>query len=331
MKTSRISRSRLSIALLVVVVAPAVGCKSATAWKMPGSSLFSWNREPDASLLASENELPEYPEPSGPAGKYEPNSVASLGAGTPGTATRTQQVAPGVSMPTYGSTAQTVGTPQAGLAAQANGYATGPYGVRPTTSTAVSQASTTTGLPSPYGGSYSSGSTAMTGTPNITLPTNVAASLGSAAPAAQNIGNTIAPPATSPTTNFSQASYPTYPSATAGSVSLPKLPNLAAPNSLGTPNLASPNTAAVNVGGPSGVAMPTATSNAGLPSSVGSAATGLPAPSAYKGATTLGGFSPGTTGRSTGYDFGSGQTNPVTPPQTTLPPNTASGTNPLLR
>lgn len=83
-----------------------------------------------------------------------------------------------------------------------------------------------------------------------------------------------------------------------------------------------PGTAAGSANNLAGLpAIPTATAG-------GSSAAQNPASTAYQGATTLNGYTPGTTGRSTTYDFspgGSGaSTGTATNTGSSLPPNTAT-------
>ncbi len=297
------NRRWIVLGLVALVALP--GCRSG-AWKMPGSSLLSWGRKPDASTLSGEDELPQLP-PS-PAAKYDPGTIASVGAkNTPATGGSTNQG----SGTAYGYSAQTVSTPKTGLAAQANGYQTGPYqmGTASTTGTAPSGTTAAAGLPNPYGGSYTgtAGTSASAQAPNIALPTSVT--------------NTLATGSAASPAGYPGASAPAMGSAGTAS-SIP----VGYPQS--SPASATPT-------------MPSTTTTPDLPSYPSLPAGGVggtPSPSAYQGATTLtptdpsapatasapAGFAPGTTGRSTGYDFGAGSSN-------SLPPNTASGSVPLLR
>lgn len=335
MKSRWTARTLPRVLLLAACASGLTGCKT-TSW-MPGSKLLAWNREPDPTMLASEPAELDYP--TSPAKKYEPISVANMGRPT-GTAASLA--------------ASRAGTPPgSGLAANANGYGS-PYGGTSASAGATGYptgpyqtgASSVAGTKSPYGGTYGS---AVASQPEVALPNSVANNLGTpgsyptstlgALPGANPPSGSTAYPTspglptqastvgysngtglglptsgTQPTSSLPTAGSP-YPTSTAGG--LPSatdlqasLPNLPVSGSAGGPSLgtSSPNTPT-----------PPATST---PS-------GYTAPSAYKGATTLGGFSPGTTGRSTGYDFGSGPSKSGSTPG--LPPNTASGTNPLLR
>lgn len=263
-------RTTLALAL-AATLSIATGCKT-TSWTMPGKSLFSWNKKPDDSMVASNSEMPQYP--SGPAAKYDPATIQSVGAQTQGSGSRTGSP--------YGF-AQTVSTPTTNLAAQANGYTypqTGAYQTA-TTGTATTGAATTgqaasAGLPSPYGSGY----------------TDTTAAAGSTARAS----------AVTPT------SYPALPAGNSGSTGY------------GSTNPIS-----------SYPALP-----AGSAGSTTAPATTAPATTGYQGSTTLpnnaAGYAPGTTSRSTNYNFGtSGGTSSAGSQSFSLPSNTASGANSLYR
>ncbi len=310
------------------------GCKTAS-W-MPGSKLLAWNRDPDPSMLASEPI-----EPQSPANKYEPTSIASMGKPTGTAASLAQSRAGGLAASAngYGSPYASATTPTG-----STGYSTGPY---QTGSTA------TGGGQSPYGGSYSS---APSNQPDVALPSSVASNLGtgSAYPTSTVASNTT-PGVTSSGSNAMGAGLPAYPVASSGSgfptpastagyssnatassgLPTPPLPGgtyptAGSPMTSNLPSAGSLQSSLPNMplaGAAGGPSLSTgATGTATAPTTTAPAG-GFQAPSAYKGATTLGGFSPGSTGRSTGYDFGSGPSGS----SGSLPPNTAGGAGSLLR
>lgn len=349
MKTNRFTKHISSALVLASLTTVSAGCKTA-GWSS-GSKLFSWNREPDPTLLSSGANASEYPE--GPANKYEPTSVAALGSQTGTAASLAASRGTG-----YSSPGQTTSTPQAGLAAQANGYQTGAY---PTGGTQPPATPTSGGMPSPYGGTYtgSTPSGSASAAPKSNVASNTPASpyptASAYASSPYGAGQSSAPSAyaglPSPNTAGSAAGLPAYP--VASSSTAPGLPTQTGASLQSMlPGSTMPDSAmpARPTGYPSSTVSTTTslglpTSPTGLPGAGTGPATdslpsaGLPtsgtamaAPSAYRGSTTLGGFSPGTTGRSTGYDFGGGQASESPAAgTTTLPPNTANTGNPLLR
>ncbi len=316
------------ICFMTAICLFASGCKS-TSWKMPGSSWFASTNEPDPSLLVADTSNPGAAQitgqasgaqqsdltqsgTAGPAAKYEPTTIASVGASAPPAATVT-----GTSP--YGAGAQATAAAQAGLAAQANGYQTGPYNL----GQAGALAATST-VSSADGASLSDKS-ATPAAPDVTLPKSVTSSLANAN---TNLPKYPATPAnaigSSPYTGTTPTTPVSYPQVQSPPVdaATPQLPAnqfaLPAANSGTMPNAA----AGVGVGG-------AANASTGYPNS-GYPTAGYPTTSSSTQAESLDiplpGFSPGTTSRNTGYDFSK-----MEPSASTLPPNTASGTNPLLR
>ncbi len=362
------TRYGLSLLALAIVATSSMGCRSTglTMPKMPKMSLFSWNRKPDPATLAGSAQPAGLPE--SPAAKYDPKAIAST---TGKSSSSTAGSAYG-----YGATGSSLGaTPgmnaQAGMAAAANGYQTGPYGLAPKTgtTTATNVASTATvgslpsgSLPSPYGGTYTGASPSLHTNPSTTSTAKADVPLPSSVTAALNRGTS------GPTTTNNSSGLPAIPSATAGSTmpSTPAFPAGYANSSSGqipastsayqmmpspptypvtnpyTPNI--PVTTGGNLGttpgfsvGTSSSTMPTTTA-VGLPAvpnqTKPATASSSTASSAYQGATTLGTvYSPGSTGRTTSYDFSGGQG--ATPASSTsnIPGPTApnSTTQPLLR
>lgn len=362
MKTSKLSRAQLGMLLVVSSFAPSVGCKS-TTWKMPGSSFFSSNREPDAATLAGSGNLPQLPE--SPASKYTPTSLASNSTTTGSrSATGTSAYGSGAT-PSYPG--QMVSTPSTGLAAKANGYQTGPYQVASTnqvgTPSSMPQAGSTgssypnayssagsNSMPNPYGGSYagvsSSNAPAM---PDVALPKSVSGELASQPSTksayAPGVGSTASMPSSYPT----GSPYTAAPQGTANpQVTTPSYPSIPGVGSAGlAAGSSSPSNSSVayppipNINGgttstPSGVTVPnypTAQNSMPAAPSIGVTDAGLGGSSqstAYQSSTTQAGYAPGTTGRNTTYNFGtSGSASSGSAGTPTsgslLPPNTASG------
>ncbi len=349
----------LRLLVIAVLATSFAGCRG-SGLSLPKMSMFSWNRKPDAATLAGNTQPSGLP--ASPAAKYDPAAIASTqGKSTSPTTTTGVGSAYG-----YGATGTAGGTPAGlGLAASANGYQTGPYQLAPNTSTAstATAGSLPSGsLPSPYGGTYTgsttslntSASSSLANKSDVPLPSSVTAALakGAAPTVGSNAGSGL----------------PALPSATAGSTT-PALPAGYANNGTGqTPastsayqmmpsplgfgsNPYTPSTPVTTVGSLGGTAGQAPTGNSatagsltmGLPpfpnqpgtSSAGSTPPPATASTAYQGATTLGSYSPGSTGRSTSYDFSGGQgatTAGAVSPATSLPSVPAnSGTLPLLR
>ncbi len=349
MKLSSYVNFRLGLALILTFSCATTGCRSSSwkmpSWKMPGSKFFS-SGDPDPATLAGRSGVPELPE--SPATKYTASNIASAGKpaattattgtsggttngtnsslagatnyGYPGpTTTQPTTTLPTTTLPTTTSpstTSPTAGlaktTPPTGLAALGNGYQTGPYqvgsnGGLATGATTGALASGPNGLPSPYGGTYAGASGAartMTGNNSFGSPTATTLPALPDTSSASYAANINPAPGMMP-----QAGLPPLPT------SLPSLPP-----PTGTMGSVEPSRAmaagSYTLGGPS--------TTAGL------ASTSNPPSSAYQGATTQG-FAPGTTGRSTTYNFSGTQSgnsaaghNSLVPPSSSLPPNTAT-------
>lgn len=350
MQNSCCRTCRLPLAVIIMIACCFSGCRSQTwsmpSWKMPGSSFFS-KREPDAATLAGKSGVPQLPE--SPAAKYTSENLVA-GGRMPGTAVG------GGTTPAGGFPAQT-GLSAQGLAAKSNGYQTGPYQMSGATSAPGSQPAPNIGYnaPNPY-------STASTGGANATMPgaggqgagAMNAGALGAGSrmpnPYGGTFGNatgTLAgglqmpsnglPPNTASTAPNPGAfppipGYPSTPAVAGVSYSEPSLGMLPAIPSLGT----NASTAGSMGSAPQGI----------TPQGIGAGIAPPPAPAMgavapagsaeFGGATTLPGFAPGTTARSTAYNFGesSGATaSPSTRPTFTLPPNSATNPNgsPVLR
>ncbi|MEZ6135921.1 MAG: hypothetical protein R3C53_13540 [Pirellulaceae bacterium] len=343
MKLSNFSRCQWGLMLALATGLTTTGCRSAGGWKMPGTSMFA-SREPDAATLVGRDDVPELP--VSPASKYSPDNIASVGT-KPNSSTTTPTTGGA-----YGFPAQTVSTPKAGLAAAANGYQTGPYQVGGAGSTAANTAGlttgtaggTTSGYPGTYGGSYGGASSQ----PNVELPKSVTGALAQAQAAMpsypSSYGNSTpsyngtggygpAPETTAAAPPSASTQYPGYPTSptynpTASmSAAVAAAPAIPSPSGLlPSVTVGSRTEATLTIPPMSGANANTASYNSGTTTSIS------PQPSsAYQGATTLGGFTPGTTGRSTTYDFSPGANNTsaasgTAQPATTntLPPNTAT-------
>lgn len=324
MKKSTSSKTKLLLVALAIGTAGAPGCKS-LSWK-PGGKLFAWNRQPESESLA----LPE-----SPATKYSPDAIASIGSQSgPQSAAAGTGSAPSTA---YGYSS---GSSAVGLAAKANGYQTGPYqvgGAKPAAETATAGGSSSV---NPYGGSYGKLATGTAGsssttpkTPDISLPSSVQAALAANKTSPANQPNTQV-------TAGTKAGLPTIPvsgtNSAYASSSLPKYPQIPSQTGSagstasrgsyqGTTTLGQNPVAGLPVGAPS--AGMTAASN-GMPAASGVAGTtassatassatmtapsaatpSIASPNAYTGevqkaVSATEAFAPGTTGRSTKYDF----------------------------
>ena len=326
----------LAIAALAVSTS---GCKSA-GFSMPGKNMFGWNRQPDATTLAGNTKVPELPE--SPAAKYDPAAIASKSGSS---------AKPASSAYGYGGAgtgAAGAASAQPGGAAIANGYQSGPYPLAATTpapATTAASTATSGGLPSPYGGTYngsmagvSTPSTA-TGSGDVPLPSSVAAAMSKGAGATAN--NT--------TQETAGAGMPALPNATAvgytnnapttAATTAYQLPG--GPAAGQTPAIAASNiyTSGASASGPAGLpALPgsnlattaapagAATSSAATSSTVGATSAAGTSPGAYPSGVSTSSYSPGSTGRSTNYDFGQPKAAGGTPGS-----SASGGTLPLLR
>jgi hypothetical protein len=308
------------------------GCKVGS-FKMPK---MSWNREPSATTLAG-SETPKLPE--SPANKYTPSTIASVGAGTsPGTSS-------GYKAPSNGYAGQTssTNTPNAtGLAASANGYQTGPYtvGTRPGATGSQPNSGTPSNVaagPNPYGGSYAGMTPAK--------PSDSSSQNG----VKGALANYPAPSASTGYGSVPQTSGSAY---TTGVAALPQLPpatttnsyGATAPNSYSAPPPSNPYQNLPPIPSTSTIAAGTApigqTPQSNIPSypgvptqptagqtSVGSYTAGNSSVGSQPSNRYTGAYQPGTTSRSTTYNFGSVAPAQATAPAATgtqLPPNTAS-------
>jgi|694.fasta_scaffold01378_29 hypothetical protein len=319
------------------------GCQSGASWRSPSTWFAA--RQPDPAVIAGRTETPQMPQ--SPAEKYAPTALANksnspVGNSAVGQVPVAGQVpapgqVPGVSsQPAYGNTPQmantvktTVPAPTGGLAALSNGYQTGPYGMAtqpgtptagaPTTGTPVAgttvanqTASSVKGpnsFANPYGGTFATATSSPATAPSTALP-------ASAAP----YGSTGVGLASNPATNSTApaaSNYPALPGAvpTGPTAAMVSGPSGSVPGSLASlpyPSINSTPTA------------PTTSVPAGS----------VPAASAYPAVAPASAYAPGTTGRTTNYNFGVGSatTAPTAgqSPTMGLPPNTATGGAPQL-
>lgn len=314
------------------------GCQSGASWRSP-STWFA-GRQPDPAVIAGRTETPQMPQ--SPAEKYAPTALASK-SNSPTNNPAVGQVpvagqvpasgqTPGAgSQPAYGTAPQMTSTvktnvpaPTGGLAAVSNGYQTGPYGmatqpgtpqsVLPTTGTPVAGTTVANQTPSsvkspnsfanPYGGTFTAATSSPATAPSTALPANTA-------PYGSTGVGLVSNPASNPTAPAA-STYPALPGAapTGPSAAMVSGPSSSVPGSLASLPYPSINTATT---------APT---------------TNVPAASAYPAVAPASAYAPGTTGRTTNYNFGVGTPTGTTPtgqsPTMGLPPNTATGGAPQL-
>lgn len=329
----------ICLAIAAAVVSTS-GCKS-SGFSMPGKSMFSWSRQPDAATLAGNTKVPNLPE--SPAAKYDPAAIASK-SGSPGK--------PAGSAYGYGGTGATTassGTAQPGGAATANGYQSGPYPMASTTpapATTIASTTTSGALPSPYGGTYNGSMNGLNtpstaaGRGDVPLPSSVTNALGKGAGATAGystpamLGGGLPPLPNAATAGYTN-NGPTSAATTA--YQLPEGPTAGQTSAYSASNSYTSNAPGTTTGGSattgSGTGLPPLPggSSASAPPAGQAGSTATPpkssaTPNAYPPATPAGSYSPGSTGRSTGYDFGSKNAAGVTPANSAL-----GGTLPLLR
>jgi hypothetical protein len=189
MKSCKIHRPAWAFVLLAGILGTSSGCRSTSSW-----SPTNWfaGRTPDASTLAGRSGGPDLPD--SPASNHTPTALASnaLEQQTSGGMQTAQNIMGGATAsPSFSNNSGSGYRSPAdatGMAARANGYQTGPYGMSsapsasaslatsspygPTTTTASALSSPDAGssdispragstpatqasFPSPYGGSYS--------------------------------------------------------------------------------------------------------------------------------------------------------------------------------
>ncbi len=336
---------RLLIASMVMIASVSTGCRTNTwkmpTWKMPGSNFFA-KREPDAATLAGNNSLPKLPE--SPAAKYTADQLAatsgsSANTGMGSTATRSDLASkangfPGSSTSIYGATPGGYGSMPSSpykLSSTTPSPSTLSPATAPSPSTALGQTTPNPSASIPYGGT-GYGTPSPSASPNSALASMPSPYGGSSSFPAP--GNTASLGGANP-------AYPPLPNATVGGVVQSSYPGATVPPSY--PSASAPGSVGYGVGGSGSATGPAMPPLAAFPaatqggSSNPTATAGGSPSSAYQGATTLGAFAPGSTGRSTAYDFSGGATAPTATTSTTtrptysLPPNTAAVPGAQLR
>jgi hypothetical protein len=345
--STKLTRRKIFAVLFVTVVgAGQTGCQS--GWKMPSASIFPWSKKPSESTLAGSNPSLAAPgsktgsfasgtgSPASPASNNTPALLSSANArgGSPyGGAMGGNRS----TIPTASDFTPPQANPTAGLAANANGYQTGPY----------SMGGVKTGLtaPSPYG---APNSMAANQPPNGFAPAtgfNAPGNQPQGRPANPGLAFTAPPqqpqfnnPGLPSASGFAPANGlppQTQPAMVASSNFPGNAPfgNTGLPPASGMPNSSMPNPgmSANNMvtAVPAGMS---ATNMASLPpapptySMPNAAPTGQPAPITHAATASYSGASPyrpGSTSRSTAYDFSK-------PPQNGAPtvPHTANGLPP---
>ncbi len=334
MRCSNIKANRLALCgVLLVSVASNTGCKS--GFSFPGSSMFAWSKKPSQETLAGKG--PTVTTPTSPAQGQTPGLIASTPPKTSiksnpyGTSSLTNSstnpslpsntlasATTPYSQPAGSSTKPSMGG--MGSAAAANGYATGPYNT-------YGQAANAAGSYAQAGAAYGQA-----------VANNAATAVNNAtAPYTAPVNNAAAYPGLAGTTPVQTPNY--------GEPAVPQIPSLQTYSGQTANSLYSmPNaqTNAVAQNGPQSAFpvppanMPTNTPSmssyapigqgsgqlASGPTSTQAATAGYAVPSGGTQASTAS-YRPGSTQRTTGYDFSTTGTQ-VSP---SLPANTATGTS----
>lgn len=328
--STKLTRRKIFTMLFVSVVAAGqTGCQS--GWKMPSASIFPWSKKPSESALAGSNPSVTAPtaktgsfasgsaSPTSPASNNTPALLSSSGA-RPTSPYSGAFAGNRSTVPTASDFATPQNNPTAGLAANANGYQTGPY----------SMGGTKTGLtaPSAFGGS---GNVAANQPPAGFAPATGFNPANGAAPVRQvSSGLAYAPPAQQqpqfnqpglPAANGFGApnglpaqSLPTNVAANGlpanqafGNPGLPSAPGMTPGMAPGMNNAGMvPNGVASNL--PAGMSstnmasLPQAAPSFSMPNAgpAGAQAPVQAATASYSGASP---YRPGSTSRSTAYDF----------------------------
>ncbi|MEY4566950.1 MAG: hypothetical protein RLY14_1920 [Planctomycetota bacterium] len=264
------SRKWMLSATLVLAIS-STGCQ--TGWKMPGASLFSWNKKPDPETLAGKGPSVY---PTSPATKYTPSTVASATNASGSTAANSNAPTVG-SMPTNSS-----GVSANQYAATMGNRGALPSGSAPSATAPGSAAPITPN--SPYGGvAATANGYRVAGVPAVNGASN-----GNAVTNAT--GYATGPYATSATPTSGTISSGAIPGNYPGQVTNPS------PNPYGASNTYAGVTSGMGSTAPasSNTAIPGAPSYAANPNA--SAIPGLPATQSINGApaAVAGGYSSGT-------------------------------------
>jgi hypothetical protein len=152
MSTKMTRRKIFALLMVSMIAAGQTGCQS--GWKMPSTSIFPWSKKPSESTLAGSN--PSLTAPTAKTGSFAsgtgtPSSPASNNTPALLSSANTRTASPygGVmgrnqsTIPTASDFTTPQANPTAGLAANANGYQTGPY--------SMGGVKTGQTAPSPYG------------------------------------------------------------------------------------------------------------------------------------------------------------------------------------
>lgn len=342
MSTKLTRRKTFAVVFAALISASQTGCQS--GWKMPSASIFPWSKKPSESMLAGSN--PSLSAPSSKTGTFASTGASPVSPASNGTPALLSSTNPTNSRPSpYGGalggnnskipTASDFTVPQTnpatGLAANANGYQTGPYSMAAARGTGHT-------APSPYGGANSlaasqppAGFAPATGfNPTTNAPTTgMMAQNGTSAsgslpsiqpnglPPASGLPQASAQPSQQQPAMFAASGLPGLPSPQPA----PQFAGLPQPSPMG-PGSQSP---AMISSVPQGMAATNMASlpqpNAGfsMPNSANNGFSAAPQAmaAAYSGASP---YRPGSTSRSTAYDFSrqpSSGTSPI--------PHTATG------
>lgn len=347
MSTKMTRRKIFALLMVSVFAAGQTGCQS--GWKMPSASIFPWSKKPSESSLAGSN--PSLTAPNAKTGSFASGTGTPASPATNNTPallssanTRTASPYGGMmggnqsKIPTASDFTTPQANPTAGLAANANGYQTGPY----------SMGGVKTGLtaPSPYGGNNMAAAQPSNGFAPSTGFNNAG---GAPQGRPANPGLAYSAPPQQP--QFNSAGLPGTPAVAPSGLPVQPQPGMGTANNLagntafanpglpptgGMPNATMP-AAGMNAGnfGPPVPAGMSATNMASLPPATPSFSmpnagpTGHQAPitqaatASYSGASP---YRPGSTGRSTAYDFSK-------PPQAGASnvPHTATGLPPATQ
>ena len=283
---------------IVVVTTCTLAGMVSSGCSMSGRNLLTLRKkDPPAEVLAESGPTSSFPVP--PSSQVTPNAIASVAAGTAATATSTSQPGqlPGLSA-SPGYTASPSPTAPNFAAAQANGI----YGNAATQSVGFQSPASPTAKPS----GYTFGNKALTPKAEDTGTAFAMSDLASPAPAASATASTGF---TVPETSFAKpepTGYPTPPAIPQGGFTLPSSGTAAAaitPPKSNVNGLESPAPAATagEILPPAATSPAYSTASTALEAATPSA---VLAPASAGGTSGVSGYTPGSTGSSTGYPSG---------------------------
>jgi len=286
--------------VIIALSLAAPGCKS--GWKMPGTSMWPWSRQPSAETLSG-----TAPKLETPAAKHSPAAITSSAAGLrPAATTATAPNNGGVpSTPASysgGPTAAMNNSTYGGSAAAANGYQIGPYGMSGGTAAgSAAPANPMSGSPQVT----SAGGTTGYPSGNYLPPNTYAGAAGIPSGAANNpYATPAAATGVNPQVSFASAALASPTPMTQQTATSPaggySMPTVAPRGASSMPTFLPPGSAPQAPGNAPGNALGQPSAYSGLPAAAGQQ------PPAQ--ATPAEGYRPGTTARSTTYNFGSGAT-----------------------